>query len=351
MKTSQRSNVPLLTGLALAGAAITGVAVAGLAATAAFAFRRHLRRDDRMPGRVVLITGGSRGLGLALAERFARADARLVLAARNPDELTAARDLLLTRGALERPEHAHLIPADITDDVQAAQLVERTIAHFSRIDILINNAGVIEVGAFQDQPLDAYTRAMDTHFWAALHTITAALPHMLAQAAEPDSPRPAIVNIASIGGKVAVPHLLPYVASKFALVGFSEGLHAELRPKGVRVTTVCPGLMRTGGEDHARFLGHSDKEARWFQFSAKTPGISTSVAHAASKIFNAVVAGRAEITITPQAWLAARVHGLAPEIAQFAASLAQEYILPAPLKSGSALPEKSRGALLGDPEQ
>jgi hypothetical protein len=141
--------------------------------------------------------------------------------------------------------------------------------------------------------------------------------------------RPAsIVNIASIGGKVPVPHLLPYVASKFALVGFSQGLHAELRHKGVRVTTVCPGLMRTGSHVHARFVGDEQKESRWFTLAATTPVVAASVRHAANRIYSAVAAGRAEITITPQAWFAARIAGAAPATTQFVAALANEYLLP-----------------------
>jgi NAD(P)-dependent dehydrogenase (short-subunit alcohol dehydrogenase family) len=335
MNKSSRSNLPLfaglaVTGAAIAGAALTGAAVAGVATTAAFVLRNRLNRDTRVSGKVVVITGASRGLGLALAERFARVGSRLVLASRSLDELTHARDLLHQRGALKSPDEALLVPTDVSEPDQATQLVERAIAHFGRIDVLINNAGIIEVGAVEDQPLEAYRRAMETNFFGALHTIRAALPQMLRQAVAPYGPRPAIVNIASIGGKVAVPHLLPYVASKFALVGFSEGLHAELRQKGVRVTTVCPGLMRTGGDEHAHFLGQAEKEARWFQWSAKTPGLSASVGYAANRIYGAVLAGRAEITITPQAWLAARFHGLCPETAQLVASLANEYILPAP---------------------
>jgi short-subunit dehydrogenase len=168
---------------------------------------------------------------------------------------------------------------------------------------------------------------MATNFFAALHTTHAVLPHML----ERDTrARSSIVNIASIGGKFAVPHLLPYVASKFALVGFSEGLHAELRHKGIRVTTVCPGLMRTGGEVHADYTGQIKNEQRWFSLAAKTPVLTASVNHAANKIYNAVAAGRAEITITPQAWLAARVAGIAPETTQYLASLANHLLLPAP---------------------
>ena len=284
---------------------------------------RSTRRDNE--DRVVLITGGSHGLGLALAERFGRAGCRLILTARTVDELIRARSTLLERHAVLSPDFVLLIPADLTDPAQAENLIDHAIAHFGRIDVLINNAGIIEVGPVEDQPLAAYRRAMTTNFFAALHATQAALPHMLRIAHE----RPAsVVNIASIGGKFAVPHLLPYVASKFALVGFSQGLHAELRHKGVRVTTVCPGLMRTGSHVHASFVGDSDKESRWFNLAATTPVLAASVRHAANRIYSAVDDGRAEITITPQAWLAARIAGAAPATAQFLASLANEYLLP-----------------------
>jgi len=125
--------------------------------------------------------------------------------------------------------------------------------------------------------------------------------------------------------------MLPYSAAKFALVGFSEGLHAELRHKGIRVTTVCPGLMRTGGEDHVNIVGDVEFERRWFTFAAKTPGLSVSTRYAANRIFHAVACGRAEITISPQAWLAARVAGAFPETLQYANALTNHHILPKPL--------------------
>jgi NAD(P)-dependent dehydrogenase (short-subunit alcohol dehydrogenase family) len=310
--------------------------LAGIAAAAAA--WALLPRPSRR-GQVVVITGGSRGLGLALAERFARAGARLVLTARNLEELARARHLLLERRAVLSPDDVLLIPADLTDPAQAINLINHAIGHFGHIDLLINNAGVIDVGPVENQPLAAYRRAMATNFFAALHTTHAALPHLLERGAafkigSPENPiRPAIVNIASIGGKMAVPHLLPYVASKFALVGFSQGLHAELRHKGVRVTTVCPGLMRTGSHVQAGFVGDQPAEHRWFSLAATTPIISASASHAANRIYNAVIDGRTEITITPQAWLAARFSGLAPVTTQYIASLINEFILPEPVNA------------------
>jgi NAD(P)-dependent dehydrogenase (short-subunit alcohol dehydrogenase family) len=299
---------------------LTGV----VAAAAAYALKpRPAKRKQ-----VVVITGASRGLGLALAERFGRAGAKLVLASRDLDELIRARSLLVERHAVQSHDDVLVIPADLTDHNQAINLIDHAIDHFGRIDVLINNAGVIEVGPVQNQPLEAYRRAMDTNFFAALHTIHAALPHLLRR--DRSAGDAAIVNIASIGGKFSMPHLLPYNASKFALVGFSEGLHAELRHKGIRVTTVCPGLMRTGGEAHAHYVGQIEKERRWFQLAARTPIVAASVKHAADRIFQAVAAGRAEITITPQAWLAARLAGLAPNATQYLASLANHLVLPNP---------------------
>jgi NAD(P)-dependent dehydrogenase (short-subunit alcohol dehydrogenase family) len=298
-----------------------------VAASAAVAFVLN-SRPTMSPGKVVLITGGSRGLGLALAERYGRSGAKLILAARHPDELVAGRQTLLDRGALQSPDDILLLPADLTDAAQATMVVDQAVIHFGRIDILINNAGIIEVGPVENQPIAAYRRAMATNFFAALHTTHAALPHLLNR--NPGEDDAAVVNICSIGGKFAMPHMLPYVASKFALVGFSEGLHAELRHKGVRVTTVCPGLMRTGGEAHAEFTGQTKKERRWFILAANTPILTASVRHAANKIYSAVANGRAEITITPQAWLAARIVGLAPEATQYLASLANHLLLPTP---------------------
>jgi NAD(P)-dependent dehydrogenase (short-subunit alcohol dehydrogenase family) len=295
----------------------------GIAATAA-AYVLRSRSARHLGQQVVLITGGSRGLGLALADRYGRAGARLILAARDHDELTSARYTLLARGAVHSPDDVLIIPADLTDTTQAASLIKHAISHFGHIDILINNAGIIEVGPVENQPIAAYRRAMATNFFAAVHTTQAVLPHMLRRRSG------SIVNIASIGGKFAMPHMLPYVSSKFALVGFSQGLHAELRHKGIRVTTVCPGLMRTGGEVNAHYTGQLRKEERWFTLAAKTPVIAASVNYAAEKIFQAVSAGRAEITITPQAWLAARAAGIAPETTQYLASLANQFLLPAP---------------------
>ncbi|MDE1176751.1 MAG: SDR family NAD(P)-dependent oxidoreductase [Edaphobacter sp.] len=272
-------------------------------------------------GRVVLITGSSSGLGLALAERYATAGAKLVLTARSMDDLTAAKERLLHRGAI-READILLLPCDIAKADDVSSMIHAAIAHFGRVDVLINNAGIIQVGPIESQTVEAFQQAMQTNFFGAVHTVQAVLPHMLARRTGK------IVNIASIAGKFAMPHLLPYVASKFALVGYSEGLHAELRHKGIRVTTVCPGLMRTGSQNHAQFSGNARAESRWFTIAATMPLLAASVKRAANRIYMAEHDGRAEITITPQAWLAARFAGAHPEASQIAAAIVNEYLLP-----------------------
>ena len=311
---------------------VTPLALAAAAAGTTiglFVAIRALLATPPPEGSVVLVTGSSRGLGLAIASRFAQRPVNLVLTARSLAELQEAQGTLLQRHAHLRPENFLLVPADLSQPGDCQRLVSQAFARFGRIDVLVNNAGIIEVGPIEALTANHFEHTMRVNFFGALHTTWAALPRLLAQPpASGWEHRAAIVNISSIGGKFSVPHLLPYSAAKFALTGFSEGLHAEVRNKGIRVTTVCPGLMRTGGEDHAMFLGNVKEEKAWFQTCAKTPGIATTPEHAADEIFNAVAQGRAGITITPQAWVGARFAGNFPETLQWLNATADEYLLP-----------------------
>ncbi|WP_263408083.1 SDR family NAD(P)-dependent oxidoreductase [Terriglobus tenax] len=309
---------------------------AGMAITAGAVYVAQ-KRKKAIRNKVVVITGGSRGLGLALAQRFARGGASLVLAARDADELLRARQMLLDRAAVKYAEDVLLVPCDLTDEKAAADLIQRATTHFGRVDVLINNAGIIQVGPIEDQPISAFDEAMRVNFFSALNTIHAVLPQMLVRGSG------SIVNIASIGGKLAMPHMLPYTASKFALTGFSEGLRSELKSKKIFVTTVCPGLLRTGSHVQAQFRGDAAKEYQWFAAAATTPGLSASTKRAANRIFHAVAARKAELTITPQAWLAARIHGMAPETTQAVAGILNDWFLPrAPQAESTAASVKGR---------
>jgi NAD(P)-dependent dehydrogenase (short-subunit alcohol dehydrogenase family) len=159
---------------------------------------------------------------------------------------------------------------------------------------------VMSVADFED--------AMATNFWGPLYAILAVVPQMRRRGAG------RIVNIASIGGKISVPHLLPYSASKFALVGLSEGLRAELAKDGILVTTICPGLMRTGSPRHAWFKGRHRAEFAWFSISDALPLLSMDADRAARQIVEALRAGEPERVLSLPAEIATLVHALFPDL-------------------------------------
>src|SRR4051812_27567126 len=163
-------------------------------------------------GKVALVTGGSRGLGLAIARVLKRRGCDVAVCARDPRELMRVVDEL---GVLA-------IPCDVSVPSQVEEAIRVVGDHLGPIDILINNAGVIQVGPIETMTLEDFQESLAINFYGALHTTLAVLPQMRARH------RGRIVNVTSIGGKVAVPHLIPYDCAKFALVGLSEGLRAEL---------------------------------------------------------------------------------------------------------------------------
>ncbi len=281
--------------VALAAAAL-GLGVAGKR------FLQRLKAID-LSGKVVLITGGSRGLGLALAEEFTRHGARLVLCARNESELERARRKIVAMGA-----EVLTIPCDITDREQVQRMVDQAVTHFGQIDVLVNNAGIITVGPMQAQTLKDFEESMAVMFWGSIYPTLAVLPAMVQRQSGH------IVNITSIGGKVSVPHLLPYSCAKFAQVGFSEGLHAELAKEGIHVLTVVPGLMRTGSPPNAFFKGQHRIEYALFNLLDTLPFTSISARKAAKQIVHATKRGDAEIILSIQAQLAVRFHGLFPGV-------------------------------------
>lgn len=299
----------------IAAAGLAGLAGLGLWA-AARAIRRRPAIDFR--DRVALITGGSRGLGLLLARELAAQGARLSLVARDAEELELARREIAAGGL-----RVLALPCDVRDRREAEWAVEATVERFGRLDLLINNAGVIQVGPLAHMDIPDFEEALDVHFWGPLYFIRAALPHLRRQ----DGAR--IVNIASIGGKVAVPHLAPYSASKFALVGLSNALHSELAREGICVTTVCPGLMRTGSHVNARFKGRRTEELSWFAVLDALPLTSMNGERAARRILEACRHGEPHLILTQQARLAAAAAALLPGLTARALELVNR-LLPGP---------------------
>ena len=276
--------------------------VAGVAIGAGVALiKRNTRLDLRH--KAVAITGGARGLGLVMARQFVDMGANVAICSRHPDELQRAEAELRFRGG-----NVLSVACDLTNREEAIRFIEECRIQFGGIDVLINNAGVIQVGPLDEQTEQDFRDALDIHFWAPYHTMQAAIPHMKRNGGGH------IANIVSIGGKVAVPHLAPYCASKFALSGLSKAFASEVAKDGIKVTTVYPGLMRTGSHVNALFKGQNEKEFAMFALMDATPATSIAAERAASQIINAIRCGRSELTITIQAKAVALAAELAPEL-------------------------------------
>jgi NAD(P)-dependent dehydrogenase (short-subunit alcohol dehydrogenase family) len=253
-----------------------------------------------MPKPLALVVGSSRGLGLLIARELLETGHRVVLSARSTDELDRAVAILEPAGPVTGR------PVDVRDRAAVEALVAEIEDTEGPIDTVITVAGVIQVAPAEAQTADHFAEAMDTMAWGPINVAMAVLPHMR----ERHSGR--IGTVTSIGGVVSPPHLLPYSAAKFAAVGFSDGLAAALSGSGVTATTIIPGLMRTGSHERAVFGGDASREYAWFSVAASLPLLSADATRAAKRIVRAVKAGRPVVTITPLAFLAIRVRGLAP---------------------------------------
>jgi short-subunit dehydrogenase len=284
----------------------------------ALAGRRGRSRDD-ISGEVAVVTGASRGLGLLLARELARQECPLVICARDAAELERAAGELRADGA-----KVTTVVCDVADEASPRLLIDTAVEQYGRLDIVVSNAGIIQVGPVQATQAADYQTALDTMALAPIRLALAALPLMSRQG------HGRLVTITSIGGKVSAPHLLPYSTAKFAAAGFSQGLRAELGRGPVTVTTVVPGLMRTGSHLQARFAGHAESEFTWFGLGASLPLVSMDAERAARQIIDAVRDRRAEIILTPAGQVVSRLAGVVPGLTSEILHLVQRLVLPPP---------------------
>lgn len=305
------------------GMRTTAIRTAGLAAAAVAAglVVRRLVRDANaidFRDRVVLISGGSRGLGLVLARHFGAEGARVAICARDEGELVRAAEDLKSRGVA-----VAAYVCDVSHRQEVAAVVAKVEQQMGPIDVLINNAGVVQVGPEDTMGREDFEEALNIHLYGPMNFVDAVLPHMRRRRFG------RIANISSIGGRVAVPHMLPYCASKFALTGYSEGLRAELAASGIKVTTVCPGLMRTGSPRQGFFKGRHREEYTWFSISDSLPLLSIDADKAAEMIVQACRWGQAELMIGWPAQVATRAAGLFPGLTANVLSCVDRFVLPA----------------------
>jgi NAD(P)-dependent dehydrogenase (short-subunit alcohol dehydrogenase family) len=304
-----RKPAPSSSGPSLLGtlAAAVGLTAAGyLIGQAVVRSRRHYDLTDK----VAIVTGGSRGIGLAIARELIARGAKVTICARHADDLALAEDELAGRGDVLS------VVCDVTQADEIRNVVEQTRARFGPIDVLVNNAANIVVGPQSHMKLADYRDAMDTIYEAALLFMLDVLPEMQRRG------RGRIVNVASFGGKIPSPHLAPYAAAKHALVGLSESLRSELVNDGVYITTVCPGLVRSGSAlRSAQFKGQHEKERAWFTAGDMTPVVSIDAGRLAARIVDALQNGDAELISPWPAAVQSSLHGLMPGLSTEVAGL------------------------------
>jgi NAD(P)-dependent dehydrogenase (short-subunit alcohol dehydrogenase family) len=269
---------------------------------------------------VALVLGASRGLGLLVCEELLRRGHVVHGCARDEQELAGAARIL---SAAVPGSRFTTHTCDVTRQDEVSAVVDAVVASVGRLDAAFHVAGVIQVGHTDTVTLGHYREAVDTMLWGPVHLSLAVLPTMR------DAGHGRIGIVSSVGGLVAVPRLVPYSVAKFGAVGLAEGLYADLAGTGVSVTAVTPGLMRTGGHVHARFVDDAAADYAWFATLASLPVISISAERAARRIVTGVLAGRPTVELTPLTIVGRRVHGLAPATTVRAMGLVSR-LLPGP---------------------
>ncbi|QDT43382.1 putative oxidoreductase [Gimesia alba] len=195
--------------------------------------------NQNIAGKVVVITGASSGLGEATARLLSSEGATVVLAARRTDRIeTLAKELK------EKGGKTLAVPTDVTDRQQMKQLVDQAVSEFGRIDVILNNAGLMPLAPLESLKTDEWDQMIDVNFKGVLNGIAAALPHMKEQKSGH------FINVSSVYGHKLGPDATVYCATKFAVRALSEGLRQEVKPYNIRTTVISPGAVATELLEH-----------------------------------------------------------------------------------------------------
>ncbi|MET8033840.1 SDR family NAD(P)-dependent oxidoreductase [Streptomyces sp. NPDC005345] len=291
-----------------------------------------------MDGLSALVTGGSRGLGLLLAARLAQRGCQVTVAARDEDELRRGAEWV----AEKTGRSVSTAVCDVRDRNAVESMVRQAEARRGRLDVVVANAGVIQVAPVESLDNEAFEDAMASIFGGTVNTAMAALPHLRMSEAGGR-----LCLIGSVGGLLAVPHLLPYSCAKAAVGALGEGLRAETAGQGLSVTTVHPGLMRTGSHLQAEFGGRSSKEFAWFSALSGAPVISMDAERAAERIVQALEKRRTRVVLTPAARVASVAHGVAPVAVTRLSGLAARLLPRSPSTDGTVSESADDGMAQG----
>lgn len=240
-----------------------------------------------MKDKVIIITGGSSGIGKALAAKFGGEGAKLVITGRKKDQLESAADELKGYGIT-----VTTVVADASVESDCARVVETAVKEYGRIDILINNAGISMRALFEDLQVEVFRKVMEVNFYGLVYTTKYALPYILRS-------QGSVVGISSVNGRRATPARSAYSASKFAMIGFLESLRSEVMDRGVHVLTVCPGFTASNIRKSALTATG--------RITGETPMDEDELMRAedvADHVYSAVMRRKRDVTLTLQGKLA-----------------------------------------------
>jgi NAD(P)-dependent dehydrogenase (short-subunit alcohol dehydrogenase family) len=249
--------------------------------------------------------------------------------ARDAAELERAETSLRTSGVLLQPDQVQTVTGDVTRQADIDRAIQSAADRFGHLDVVVNVAGVIQSGPLDNISEGDFRQSMEVNAFAPLNVTRSALPYLRARGGR-------VLLIASVAGKVAIPHLSGYSMSKFAAVGLGQALRAELAQDGVSVTTVCPGLMRTGSPRNATMKGQHRREYALFATADNLPLISLDARKAATRIVQALVRGEAEVMIGGPATILRAIQALAPQLTADLMALSNR-LLPGPSSSDQAV--------------
>lgn len=315
---------------------ILGV-LAGLGGRAALAARRSRRIDLR--GRVVVVTGGGRGLGFAISRAFLKHGCKLAICGRDGEEVAKAVASFSRGGA-----DVFGTVCDASEPTQVDAFIAGVIDRFGAIDVLVNNAGQCFVGPAVDLRPEDVEAALRNIFWVHFYPTAAVLAHMRSRGFG------RIVNITSIGGKVPIPHQAAYAVGKYAATGWSETLAVELAKEGVLVSTITPPPLKDGAPLHVHFGGDEEAEFQWFTRMLTAPWSATDADRTARAVVDAAMHGDPERAISATSWLLQRLQGLAPGVMTRLLALADRRMPPPPGPTAAMSSMRVGAEVLADSE-
>ena len=255
-----------------------------------------------------LITGASQGIGKATALLFAKNGYNLVITARTKDKLESVAEKIRSLGA-----QALAITTDVSDRDAVEALINLGIERFSKIDVLVNNAGVCMTAPMNQTTIEDWERIISVNLWGYIYTINKLLPHFLQRQ------QGNIINVGSFGGKVPLPNMTAYCTSKYAITGLTETLRIELEPKGIHVSGVHPSVTNSDFMERAIFKDSDPEQMK----QLLTSPLASKPEDVAKAIWNAVKHPQAEVVVG-SAKVPTILHRLFPGITQGIMQLANK---------------------------